>query len=155
VIRPIPTDNVAPTGRAVPRGGTWVVTGGARGITSIAALGLARRYGWKLHLVGKSPAPLADAPWRNYDADQMKALKRQLARQAVAEGRSPSEAWDRVMKDVEIFGNLAQFAAAGVQATYHACDISDREALAKVLDEVRRQDGPIHGILHGAGLIDP
>ena len=34
------------------------------------------------------------------------------------------------MKDCEIFKNLKQFTDAGVQATYHSCDISDRDALA-------------------------
>ncbi len=43
-------------------------------------------------------------------------------------------------------------AAAGVRATYHCCDVSDAEALARVLDEIRRVDGPIEGILHGAGI---
>jgi acyl transferase domain-containing protein/NADP-dependent 3-hydroxy acid dehydrogenase YdfG len=154
VVRPLPADlKAAP--RVIPRGGVWVVTGGARGITAIAARELARRYGWKLHLIGKSPAPLADAPWRHYDEAEMKALKSTVARQAVSEGRSPSEAWDRVTKDVEIYNNLRSFADCGVQATYHACDIGDRAALAAVLDQVRRQDGPIQGILHGAGIIDP
>jgi NAD(P)-dependent dehydrogenase (short-subunit alcohol dehydrogenase family) len=137
------------------RGGTWIATGGARGITASAARELARRHGWRVHLLGLSPAPRADAAWRNYSEAEMKALKTRLAREAVAEGRSPSEAWDRVMKDVEIYNNLRQFADAGVEATYHACDISDRAALARTLDEIRRQDGPIHGILHGAGMIDP
>ncbi len=155
VIRPLAKSLPAHPARDIPRGGTWVVTGGARGITAIAARELARRYGWKLHLIGKSPAPQADAPWRNYSEAEMKTFKMSLARQAVAEGRSPSEAWDRVMKDVEIFNNLRQFHDAGLQATYHACDISDRAALAAVLNQVRRQAGSINGILHGAGVIDP
>jgi NAD(P)-dependent dehydrogenase (short-subunit alcohol dehydrogenase family) len=155
VIRPIPAPLDARGCKPIPRGGVWVVTGGARGITAIAARELARRYGWKLHLIGKSPAPRADAPWRGYSDGEMKTLKTTLARQAVSEGRSPSEAWDRVMKDVEIFNNLQQFVAAGVNATYHACDIGDREALAEVLVDVRRQDGPIQGVMHGAGVIDP
>jgi NAD(P)-dependent dehydrogenase (short-subunit alcohol dehydrogenase family) len=155
VVRPIAAALAGAPAPSVPRGGAWVITGGARGITAIAARGLARRYGWKLHLVGKSPAPQANAAWRHYDEAQMKTLKTTLARQAVAEGRSPSEAWDRVMKDVEIFNNLAAFASAGVSATYHACDITDRAALSAVLDEVRRKDGPIRGIMHGAGVIDP
>jgi len=155
VVRPLPAPLDPQQSRAIPRGGVWVVTGGARGITAIAARELARRHGWNLHLIGKSPAPLADAAWRNYGEAEMKAFKTTLARQAVSEGRSPSEAWDRVMKDVEIYNNLRQFAEAGVTATYHACDISDRQALAAVLDEVRRTGGPITGVLHGAGVIDP
>ncbi len=155
VVRPLQAPLASGPARAVPRGGTWVVTGGARGITAIAARELARRYGWKLHLIGKSPPPQTGAPWRDYSEAEMKSLKTSLARQAVAEGRSPSEAWDRVMKDVEIFKNLRGFSEAGVDATYHACDVANREALAEVLDEVRRQSGPIQGILHGAGVIDP
>ncbi|HEY2838812.1 MAG TPA: KR domain-containing protein, partial [Pirellulales bacterium] len=141
--------------REIPRGGTWVITGGARGITSIAAKELARRYGWKLHLIGKSPAPQQDAEWRGYNEAELKAFVTKIARQAVAEGRSPSTASDRVTKDVEIFNNLREFAEAGVCATYHSCDIGDRAALAAALEEVRRQDGPIQGIIHGAGTIDP
>src|SRR5262249_6209200 len=34
----------------------------------------------------------------------------------------------------------------------HACDVADRAAMARVLDDVRRSDGPIDGILHGAGI---
>ena len=41
-------------------------------------------------------------------------------------------------------------AAAGVRATYHRCDVADAKALARVLDDIRRADGPIEGILHGA-----
>jgi NAD(P)-dependent dehydrogenase (short-subunit alcohol dehydrogenase family) len=155
VIRPLPSPEIKNIAAPSCDGGTWVVTGGARGITAIAARELARRHGWTLHLLGKSPPPLTDAPWRNYSEEQMRSFKTSLSRQAVAEGRSPSEAWDRVMKDVEIHRNLQEFADAGVKATYHECDITNREALAATLERVRRADGPIRGVLHGAGLIDP
>ena len=61
----------------------------------------------------------------------------------------------RVRKDREIYASLQKFAAAGVTATYHSCDVSDWDALARVLDEVRRTAGPISGILHGAGYDKP
>ena len=47
---------------------------------------------------------------------------------------------------------LRTFAAAGVEATYHACDVGDRDSLAAVLDTIRGTSGPIEGILHGAGV---
>ncbi len=55
-------------------------------------------------------------------------------------------------KAIEIDRNLRAFADAGVAVTYHACDVSDRAALARVLDEVRQIDGSVDGILHGAGI---
>ena len=54
--------------------------------------------------------------------------------------------WARVEKSIEIDQSLRAFAAAGVEVTYHACDVADAGALAAVLDAVRRQSGPIEGI---------
>ncbi len=139
----------------VPRGGVWLATGGARGITAASALELARRYGLKMHLLGKSPAPDAKAPWHAYSEEQLKTLKSAIVREATANGRSPNEAWDRVRKDREIQQSLDKFRAAGVAVSYHSCDVADWDALAQVLDRIRRDDGPIEGILHGAGYAKP
>ncbi|QDU76346.1 Mycocerosic acid synthase [Bremerella volcania] len=155
VVRPIQVDLPLGPIANIPQGGVWVVTGGARGITAIAARELARRYGWKLHLFGKSPPPIENAPWRNFDEEQLKTYKTQITRQAVADGQSPGAAWDRVLKDCEIFNNLQKFAEAGIQATYHQCDVTSREELAAALDKVRATDGPVTGLMHGAGLIEP
>ena len=56
-------------------GGTWVVTGGARGITAECALELGRRFGLKLHLIGTSPLREIDPSWRNLSAEGMKSLE--------------------------------------------------------------------------------
>src|SRR5690606_21591179 len=61
-------------------------------------------------------------------------------------------AWEKVQKALEIDRSMRAYTAAGVSATYHVCDVSDRESLAAVLSEIRRTDGPISGILHGAGI---
>ncbi len=139
----------------LPHGGVWVVTGGARGITAASALALGRRYGLKLHLIGKSPEPRDDAPWRHHDENAMKTLRASIVQAAVAEGRSPEEEWLRIKKDVEIYETLEQFRKAGVRFTYHVCDVSDWIALARTLDDIRRADGPIEGIIHGAGYGRP
>ena len=135
----------------LPRGGVWVVTGGARGITAATALELGRRYGLKLHLLGKSPAPEPNPPWRNCTDDELKAIKTEIVRKATLEGRSPTDDWDRVRKDREIQESLDKFAAAGVSATYHACDVADWDDVDRVLRDIRAADGPIEGIVHGAG----
>ncbi|MCR4413719.1 MAG: C45 family autoproteolytic acyltransferase/hydrolase, partial [Thermoguttaceae bacterium] len=50
---------------AIRRGGTWVITGGARGITAVVARELGTRFGLKLHLIGSSPPPAIDPAWRD------------------------------------------------------------------------------------------
>ena len=104
-----------------------------------------------MHLIGRSPAPRDDAPWRNCSEADLKALKTSIVRTAVAEGRSPDEDWTRIKTDLEIHKTLGQFREAGVYYAYHSCDISDWDALARTLDGIRAADGPIEGIIHGAG----
>ena len=82
----------------------------------------------------------------------MQTLKASIVRTAMAEGRSPEEDWTRIKKDVEIHKNFEQFRRAGLSFAYHACDVSDWEALARTLNGIRALDGPIEGILHGAGV---
>ncbi|QEG35090.1 type I polyketide synthase [Bythopirellula goksoeyrii] len=137
--------------RDVPFGGAWVVTGGGRGITSYAACMLARRYGLKIHMIGKSPAPDKTAPWLTCSEEEVKKYKAAIVREAIAAGRSPEEDWGRIRKAREIEIVLGKYAEAGVETHYHSCDITDEASLEKVLDEIRRIDGPIQGVIHGAG----
>ena len=81
----------------------------------------------------------------------MKAIKADIVRKATEEGRSPTDDWDRVRKDREIHQSLERFAAAGVRAVYHSCDVTDWDDVERTLSEIRAQDGPIEGIIHGAG----
>lgn len=133
-------------------GGTWVITGGARGITAAAARELALRFGLKLHLIGSSPPPAIDPSWRDLSAEQLRQLRTTICREAATRGEVPIQAWRRVEKAIELDRNLRQFAELGISAVYHCCDVSDRQALARVLEAVRHADGPIQGIVHGAGV---
>ncbi|MGD9721270.1 MAG: beta-ketoacyl synthase N-terminal-like domain-containing protein [Pirellulales bacterium] len=136
--------------RMVPRGGNWVITGGARGITAAVAFELGQRYGCKLHLIGRSPAPSADAPWHEAGDERLAQIKAEIVRQAVSEGRSPEKDWERVKYDLEIRATLKKFATAGIEATYYSCDLSDWGRLGATLEQIRGA-GPIEGLIHGAG----
>ena len=39
-----------------------------------------------------------------------------------------------------------------VRTFYHACDLTDNTTIASVVDEAVREVGPIHGLLHAAGI---
>lgn len=53
----------------------------------------------------------------------------------------------------EIARTLSDLHAAGIEATYYACDVTDPEAVGMVLDEVAQHYGRIDGIVHGAGVL--
>src|SRR5690606_12228466 len=127
----------------IRRGATWVVTGGARGITAACALELAKRYGLKLHLIGSTPLPEIDPQWHTLSAEQMNERKRDIMIAARQAGQPAAAAWEAMERKLEIDRNLRAYQAAGVPVTYHACDVTDREALAATLEAIRRAAGPI------------
>ncbi len=139
----------------LPRGGNWVFTGGARGITAVAAREMGKRLGLKLHLLGSSPMPQVDPAWLDYDKNQLRQLRLSLVGKAQQAGQPPGKYWDRTRKDLEIAGNLRDLAAAGVDATYHCCDVTDWSQLDETLRDIRRTSGPIEGVVHGAGIHGP
>jgi len=55
----------------------------------------------------------------------------------------------------EIEATLARFDACGLDAHYHACDLGDRAAVVRMVEEVQRRHGAITGIVHGAGSNRP
>ena len=151
VVRAIPRA-VEASGKSVSRGGTWVCTGGARGITAFVAEELAKRFGLKLHLLGTAPVPQFDPSWRDLDEAGTRRLKAHVMTSARDAGLNPVKSWQNTEKALEIDATLRRFAALGIEAHYHCCDVADRVQLNTTLNEVRRRSGPIEGVLHGAGV---
>ena len=56
---------------------------------------------------------------------------------------------------IEINETLQKYAAAGLVAEYFSCDVSDLESVASLVDWIRKEIGPISGVIHGAGLNHP
>ena len=131
--------------------GRWIVTGGGRGITAFLARGIAKKYRLELILIGSSPKPEIPDEWIHLDDAGMKNLRDRITREAEAANENPQTRWNRTERALLLAQSLDKFRAEGVKATYRACDVSDRAALAALLDEIRR-DGPITGVLHGAGM---
>ena len=56
-------------------------------------------------------------------------------------------------REAEIARTLADLHSAGIEATYHTCDVTDPEAVRTIMGEVARRYGRIDGIIHGAGVL--
>ena len=151
MVRAIPQAVVA-SRKPMPRGGTWVCTGGARGITAFVAEELAKRFELKLHLLGTAPVPDFDPAWRDLDEAGTRRLKAQVMTRARDAGQNPVKSWQNTEKALEIDATLRRFSQLGIDAHYHCCDVADRQQVNATLDEVRRISGPIEGVLHGAGV---
>ncbi len=134
-----------------PRG-TWIVTGGARGVTAYTARTLAKQYGIKLHLLGSSPIPEVPAEWIGLDESGKKELQKSIMLKARQGGRNPITEWSRVDRSIGLAESLKDFERDGISYVYHLCDVTNIEKLTETVENIRATDGPITGILHGAGV---
>jgi amino acid adenylation domain-containing protein len=133
-----------------------LVTGGARGVTAAAILGLLQRFRCRCVVLGRTV--LDDEPPGLEDARSEQALRRALAERAKPAGLTlrPAEIaaqTSAILAAREARANLDAFGRTGAEVRYLAVDIRDRQAVADALADIRAQWGPITGIVHGAGAI--
>ena len=133
------------------RDGTWIVSGGGRGITALTSIALAEKYNLKLHLLGTAPLPALTDNVRRQAAADRAVLRRDVMFRAQKLGENPIEAWRDLEKAIEIDLTLRLCKSKGIDATYHCVDVSDSEAVSSLLKDIRHIDGPIKGVIHGAG----
>jgi NAD(P)-dependent dehydrogenase (short-subunit alcohol dehydrogenase family) len=146
----------APT-RPIDKTETWVVSGGARGVTAACLAALVRRVPVRLALFGRTP--IDDVESVEIRGCRTNAeLKRALfdASRVRGETVSPLElqrAAERILSSREARENCDALRAAGADVTYVAIDIADRDAVQAAVAEVRRTLGPIRGVVHAAGVL--
>jgi NAD(P)-dependent dehydrogenase (short-subunit alcohol dehydrogenase family) len=142
---------------ALTREDVFIVTGGARGVTAASALALARVAPLTLVLLGRSEAPFKEPEWLSScgAANEMKRaiLQNEFGGQAPSP-RTLEAAYRRYAANREMSDTLSQISAAGGRVRYHQVDVRNREAVFEVLEGVRKNEGPISGILHGAGVVE-
>src|SRR3989338_4993709 len=66
-------------------------------------------------------------------------------------GRSPAPV-DSADEGNEIVKTLSRFRGEQLECYYHQCDVTDEEAVKKLINEIREKFGKIKGFIHGAGL---
>ncbi len=132
----------------VKKGGTILVTGGARGITFEILKALATEYRVRPIILGRSDINALDADFKRKDADEQYifgCLKERM------KGARPVEIKRAVQKNMALkkaLANLAELSSLGIDAQYHCVDVLDTEAVSRIVDAVP----PIDGVLHAAGV---
>jgi NAD(P)-dependent dehydrogenase (short-subunit alcohol dehydrogenase family) len=139
-------------------GDVVVISGGARGVTAETALTLARERRLTLVLLGRSPEPTPEPDWLAGLADEAE-IKRALLANGFDPQKQPSPAeleteYRQRMANREVSRNTERLRSTGSTVLYRSIDIRDEAAVAALLAEVRREHGPIRGLIHGAGVIE-
>ncbi|MEZ4319046.1 MAG: SDR family NAD(P)-dependent oxidoreductase [Myxococcota bacterium] len=133
-----------------------VVSGGARGVTAATVIALAAKSKSRFVLLGRTG--LTDDPPAVVGVSGDAELKRALMMDAKAKGQmiKPADlgkAVSRILANREIRETLAHIEAVGGRARYVSVDVTDGDGMAKAFDSVRKEWGPITGIIHGAGVL--
>lgn len=136
----------------IDQGSVCVVTGGARGITERVARELGLRYGVKLRLIGSSDLDSVDTSMLDLSESELKTQKRAIVKQAIADGKSAEKEWNRIRNGIESVRNIRSMKESGIDVEYYQCDLTDLKQINKVFSEIIRLNGPIAGIIHGAGI---
>jgi acyl transferase domain-containing protein len=135
-------------------GSVVIATGGARGVTAAALFRLAvANPGIKIALFGRTE--LVNEPDYIAACTDDASLRRALlthSNEKLTPAKLQAEA-SRILAAREIRLNVAAMEAAGCEARYIAVDGRDRRAVTAAVEQLRRDWGPVSGIVHGAGVL--
>ncbi len=131
-----------------------LVTGGARGVTAVCALELARTLKPYLVLCGRTPVPKAEPQWLQGVCGEAEVRK------AIAT-HSPTKLSPRQILELakgylsarEVRENLDALRAAGSRVEYVSLDVADPVLVRQTIADLVRRHGPLRGIVHGAGVL--
>jgi acyl transferase domain-containing protein/NAD(P)-dependent dehydrogenase (short-subunit alcohol dehydrogenase family) len=145
----------APEGGSLPlkRGDVVLVVGGARGVTAQASLALARASRPTVVLMGRSPLPCAEEDWLTACRTEAELKKAILSR---SPGKTPKEAGElcrAVLAGREIRSYMTALEAAGSRTVYVQADVRDSASVSQALSRIRKEHGPVRGLVFGAGVL--
>lgn len=136
-----------------------LITGGARGITARAALGLAKTAHPRLILVGRTPLPERPEALETAELTDITDLRRATIEQLRRSGQqltphSIDERCRQILHGREVRENLEQIRRTGSRVDYLSCDVRDTKTFGELIDELYQVHGRIDGVIHGAGIIE-
>ncbi len=144
-------------GLALNQDTVFLITGAAGSIVSAITADLAAASGGTFYLLDVAPEPDPGNPDIERFATDREGLKRDLFARIQARGERATPALvERELAQLEraraASAAMAAVRAAGGTAQYFAVNLTDGDAVARVVEQVRRTRGRIDVLLHAAGL---
>ena len=135
----------------------FLVTGAAGSIVSAITADLAAASGGTFHLLDLVPEPDPANPDLHRFTKDKEALKRDLFERIQARGERATPALvEKELAALErahaAHAAIEAVRAAGGAVHYYSVNLTDGEAVAKVIEQVRQQSGRIDVLLHAAGI---
>lgn len=130
-----------------------VVLGGAQGITPHIISRMAKEKPCHYVLLGRSKREESDLEYETFET--IEDIQKQLIEQKVLTKPKEIQAEaTRIFKSLGINKAIAQIEAVGAKATYMSVDVTNQEAFANTLAEIKKTHGNIDGLVHAAGILE-
>jgi NAD(P)-dependent dehydrogenase (short-subunit alcohol dehydrogenase family) len=135
-----------------------LATGGGYGIVAEILKAMARRYGCRIVIVGRSPFPEPESDATRHLATQ-KLLRNYLiaASKRSNQPQTPAQilaSENKILKTRQIHANLAAMQRYSAGVEYHSIDIRNADQFGDFIDRIYKKYGRLDGVVHGAGVID-
>ncbi|MCK2215894.1 SDR family NAD(P)-dependent oxidoreductase [Actinomadura sp. ATCC 31491] len=154
---PFPAEGEGEGGLALGPETVFLVTGAAGGIVSAITADLARASSGVFHLLDLTPEPDPDDPELRRYATDREGFKADVVVRLKQRGERPTPVL--IERELAHYERLQAAQAAieavrnaGGTARYHCVDLTDPDAVARVVDAVRAENGRVDVLLHAAGL---
>ena len=144
-------------GSSISADSVFLVSGGAKGVTTKCVEKLASRYQSKFILLGRSVYDSEEPSWVKNCLDEVE-LKKLAMQELISQGDKPTPVKVNallrpVLSAREISQAIAAVEGAGGQAIYVSADVTDVEGMPAKLAPAIAKFGAITGIIHGAGVL--
>lgn len=135
----------------------FLITGGANGITAEIALGLAGRIKGRYTLIGRTVLPENIARLAAMDDNQLNRerdaifnrLKKTVPKVTPLMAQMEFE---KITKAVSAYRLIEKIKANGCEVLYLPCDVRMEQDLRAAIQAAVKKHGPIHCLIHGAGV---
>ena len=127
-----------------------LAVGGARGVTAAGVLALAGQTGAPVGLIGRTP--LEEPVWATGSPDDTSLIRACVATTGCTLRQAQEQA-QRVLASREARAMLEELRRVGSRCCYRSADAADAGALRKAVRSIRAELGPIHALVHGAGVL--
>ncbi len=134
-----------------------MVSGGARGVTAAAVKALAEEIPLNFVLLGRTHEPTEEPGWLAGLTDEKKIKKAIIENEITTSAPTPARVEKRfkgIMAKREIRDTLNRLQELGSSVKYLSVDICDETSTRELIDQVRKNYGPVKAVIHGAGVLE-
>ena len=135
----------------------FVITGGGNGIAAEIITGLAGKVRGKFTIIGRTALPENIEQLSSLSEERLEQKKHEIRNILKKTGETASPVavereYEKLRKAVSVHKLINTVRAKGSDILYFECDVRDYESLEKVINEATEKNGPVHAVIHAAGV---